>query len=160
MDTEILQATARQRQNREVRRAARSLAARFQDSLFDDVDAVCNEYGVRRPGGFLAEVMAGHDPRSHSSRVRALVDAVEARGATEMPTEDEWFELAEAIKNDPRYDKESITLDRSESAAKALLPVLYSAKHSVEATADIAMTPTPLTADEIKEFRMWFDGKY
>jgi hypothetical protein len=157
---EILQSIAESRNARMVKRAARSLAADFQDSLYTEVDEVCKAHGQRRPAGWLAELGAGVDPRSTSSRVRALVDHVESRGPTELPTEEEWFELAEAIKNDPRYDKEPISLDKSTYAQTSLAKLLYVQKRSVDAVIDANITPTPLSADEIKAFREWFDEKY
>lgn len=160
MEDTVSSLAAQVRNARRVKSAARSVAQRIQEELYNDVETICQTHGVRAPGGFLAEVMAGVDPRSHNSRARAIVATIEARGATETPTEEEWFELAEIIKDDPRYDKEPITLDLSYKAARDLLPVLYNQKHAVEAQADIAMVPSPLTKEEIEAFHIWFDGKY
>lgn len=160
VDESITSVIAQTRNARNAKTAARGIAQRFQDDLFSDVDAVCRAHAVRAPGGFLAEIMAGVDPRAGASRVRALVDAVEARGVTETPTEEEWFELAELIKSDPRYDREPISLDLSYKAARDLAGVLYNQRHTVQAQADITATTTPLTKEELDEFRKWFDGKY
>ena len=160
MEPDVSTIAAQARARRVTRLAAKSIAQRFQDSLYNDVDTVCAEHGIKRPGGFLAELMAGVDPRATNSRARALVDAIEARGATALPTEEEWFELAEIIRDDPRYDKEPITLDLSYKAARDLLPVLYKQQHAVDAQAEVITIPSPLTPDEIEAFRIWFDEKY
>jgi len=160
VSTGIQNAVARERQKRAINRVANGIQARIQSNLFSDIDEVCRLHDVRGPGGFLAEVMAGVDPRSKKSRALALVDEIEARGATSMPTEEEWFELADLIKNDPRYDKEPISLDNSQRAAEKLLPVVYKTSSAVEVAADVQLAVSPLSREECDVFDQWFREKY
>jgi hypothetical protein len=77
-----------------------------------------------------------------------------------MPTEEEWFELADLIKNDPRYDKEPISLDNSQRAAEKLLPVVYKTSSAVEVAADVQLAVSPLSREECDVFDEWFREKY
>lgn len=136
----------------------------MQDRLFESIADVCGETGTPEPGGFLAEVMSGVDPRPGRSRVGAILDEIRDRGpGYDYPTPEEWAELADLLARHPAICREYVDLNTSVTAAKQLLPYLYSARRAEPDPADgpsVPDTVTALTAEEIELFAEYWDEQY
>lgn len=144
------------------REQSAALRERMQARIFEDTADVAYTYDTREPGGFLAEVMAGIDPRSGGSVVAGILANVRARGPGAMPTQAEWDELADMIALSPLVRGEPVPLDLSVRAAEKLAPFLYSKpsepKQGSEYQAPaIAM---PLTPAEIAVFQDNWNDEY
>lgn len=143
-----------------VNRAVRQIKKRLRNNLYIDIEDTLAAHGSRGPGGFIAETMLGFDPRSKVSTARAIVERIESRGPTEMPTESEWFELADAIKTDPRYNKEPVEFTVSMQAANKLADILQKSDSDTDISSGNPEMQSPLTAAECEIFDAWFAEKY
>jgi hypothetical protein len=134
--------------------AAVSLRRRIQERLFEDVADITTDNDVREPGGFLAGIMAGHDPRAGAGVVARIIENVRSRGPGAMPTQSEWDTLADLIDHCPALRGEYVPLEASQKAAEKLLPYLYESQKSEKHAAPIQSIAivTPLTPDEIAAF--------
>jgi hypothetical protein len=152
--------TRKARKDREV---TESLRRRIQATLFNDVVDTSLEYNTPEPGGFLAQLVAGYDPRPGRSGIGLILDNVRARGAGAMPTQGEWEALADMLDRSPCVRGEYVDLETSRKAAEKLLPFIYATTKERapvdEGAADIAINH-PLTQDEIAEFQEFWNDEY
>jgi hypothetical protein len=139
---------------------AAALRQRVQRTLFEDIADTSTNRGVRHPGGFLAEVMAGYDPRARYGTIAMILDDIRSRGPGAMPTEGEWSELADLIAASPLICGEPVPLKVSARAAEKILPYIY-AKQSEEKVTPNDVAPEaikPLSPEEIEDFQSnWAD---
>jgi hypothetical protein len=154
--------TGAARKTRLARRSIEALRERMQRSLYTEVCDVALERGVREPAGFLAEIMAGNDPRDQYNAVVRIIENVRARGIDAMPTESEWYTLADLIMCNPNRTA-FIPIETSVKAAEKLLPYLYETRKSAPVAADPVNSSAalaPLTAEEIELFEAHWNECY
>lgn len=150
------------RRVRNSRAYTQALKERIQESLYNDLAEVCANQEIMHPGGFLANLMAGIDPRNGVSRIAQIIESIRMRGPGEMPSEDEWSELADLISLSPLIRGESVPLEVSARAAKELLPYLYEARKAAKGEAEPAPPAvcSPLTKAEIEAFKAVWEATY
>lgn len=130
------------------------------------VSRICERYGVSEPAEFLAEVMAGVDPRSKSGVLRDMVIAIlEVMGdeGRDVPTKSEWGLVTNMILDDPAYERDLVTAKDSRAAAEKLMDYLYPKLKSMEVSANVGgavAIGAPLSVDEIKEFKVFFEEEF
>lgn len=152
----------RDRRARLARDNTAALRRRIQARLWDDVaDAGADCY---EPGGLLAQIAAGYDPRCRRSLIGSILDAVRARGPGALPSSGEWAELADALDASPLVRGQPVDIDLSARAAEKLLPYLYprAGSEGSEGSADGAavVVIAPLTTDEIESFEAHWRDDY
>lgn len=144
------------------REAGTALRRRIQERLYEDIADTAIEQDIKEPGGFLAGLMAGYDPRGNAgSSIAWIIENIRSRGPGAMPTESEWSELADMIMSIPAIYGEPVPLAVSAKAAEKLLPYLYATSKEQAAPNDPnCIEITPLTADEIEAFKALWDEQY
>lgn len=145
------------------REATDALRRRIQATIFEDIADTSIDYGTPHPGGFLAQLVAGYDPRPGASVVAQILDGIRARGAGALPTQAEWDTLADMIDNSPLVRGEYVDLETSRKAAEKLLPYLYAPSKSdavsAEGESSIAVV-SPLSVEEIETFAEFWSDEY
>jgi len=139
-----------------------ALRQRMQRQLFTDIADTAIAHDVRHPGGFLAEVMAGFDPRARYSKIALILDTVRSRGPGAMPDPAEWDELADMIEASPVIRGEPVPLELSTRAAEKILPFVYAKPSEIKAIEDTAApaVASPLTPAEIETFQEYWNDEY
>lgn len=159
LDSEI----SNQRARRVARDTSLQLRRRIQNTLYTDLADICLERGVKEPGGFLADLMTGLDPRPGQSRIAQIVQGIRARGIGSQPSEPEWAELADLIEASPLVRGETVPVEMSARAAEKLLPYLYAQRKDDldNGAAVVVSDPCPaLTKKDIELFRQYWIDEY
>lgn len=130
-------------------------------TLEDSVRTLCDELKVPEPVEFLAQVMAGHDPRHLSDIYQMILDFEEEHGENELPDQWDYIELVIRIKE--KYQFFPVVLEQSFDAAKRIMEYTHAKKKQVDHSgyiitdsADIA----PLTEKEVDLFMKKFNDEY
>jgi len=129
--------------------------------LAQELGKYCDDTGAPDPGRFLAELMAGQDPRpGQTSRLYQLVK----RGRNEeTPEPEDWAEIVEIVTSDDRFMRDFVPADVSFQAATKLMDFLYAKRKAVEISghlsASVAVTE-PLTVEEIERFEETFFSEF
>lgn len=134
---------------------------RFQElanvkTLEQNVKDFCEELKVPEPVEFLAQVMAGHDPRRLSA-IYEMVLALEQQYGESLPDEWDYLELIFKIKE--RYQFAPVVLNESFTAARQLLEYTHAKKKQVEHSGSVldADAISPLTDEEVELFMEKFN---
>ena len=128
--------------------------------LIKAIGDICDKHNLPEPALFLAEVMAGKDPREPVSRLYKAVDAV-TEG--ERPTADQWQAIRDMVLNDPAFMPRRLDADTSIKAAERLVDYMHPKLKAIEVSAQVAATVAitkPLTAEEIEEFGRKWSGEF
>jgi hypothetical protein len=127
--------------------------------LVQQVSKVCNDLGIKEPGAFLAQIMAGVDPRPGGS---TLWYRMLELGRDEPPSEEDWKELFDLVAMTPAYRNGAVTVEAAQKAAEKLMDYLYPKLRSIDMQARLlmAVAPSPLKKKEMKLFNKWFNDEF
>lgn len=134
-----------------------SLKGKLTMDMVSEISEFCDSEGVANPARFLAEVMAGKDPRNRVSRLWEIVTRAENENRRFTDAESE--EIRGLVLSNDAYRGELVSLTESIKAAEKLCEYLYAKKKALEVsghmTATVAVTE-PLSVDEIKQLNEIF----
>lgn len=134
--------------------------------LIEDVDKVAQEHGSPPPGEFLANVMAGRDPRPVDSPLFTLVKGIAYREFTgagdPFPSPDEWQLIVEIVLGSEDYQKAPVSIEHSMRAGEKLMEYLHAKMKRVEVQGalDVQLRVEPLTGDDLEAFRERFNKDF
>lgn len=129
-------------------------------TLEDSVRTLCDELKVPEPVEFLAQVMAGHDPRHLSDIYQMILKFEEEYGEFETPDQWDYTELVVKIKE--KYQFFPVVLEQSFDAAKRIMEYTHAKKKHVDHSGHIldSAAVSPLTEEEVDVFKKKFDDEY
>lgn len=129
-------------------------------TLEESVRILCDELKVPEPVEFLAQVMAGHDPRQLSDIYQMILDFEDQYGDGEVPDQWDWVELVVKIKE--KYQFFPVILDQSFDAAKRIMEYTHAKKKQVDHSGHILDSDavSPLTEKEVEIFMKKFNDEY
>jgi hypothetical protein len=132
-----------------------------EKTLLERVQAVCLAEGCPEPDEWLAQVMAGVDPRFDASPLYKMVLKLDEENGDSPPDMADWVQLRDLILNDPGYKPVRIEQTVSMRAAERLMDHLYPKLKAVDVTGDaIPRTAEDLKEHEIVELRKAIADKY
>ena len=138
---------------------SKNRAAKHED-LLKNIRAICLKNAIPEPDEFLAEIMAGIDPRFATSPLYDLVTSVAHE--QRQPTPDEWSAVVEFVSENPAMKFSRVDLQISLAAAHKLFEHLHPKPKSLEITGEIEpiVRTLPLTEDELRAQKKVFDEHY
>lgn len=117
-----------------------------------------SEQSGQEPLEFLAQVMAGIDPRQ-KSEILQLVDTIEEENFGDPPDEEQWESIKRLVKR--LYAHQPVPLGVSASAARTIAEYRHAKRKSLEITeVGSRTTITDLTDAELDLFEAWFNDQY
>ena len=117
-----------------------------------------SEQSGQEPLEFLAQVMAGIDPRQ-KSEILQLVDTIEEENFGDPPDEEQWESIKRLVKR--LYVHQPVPLGVSASAARTIAEYRHAKRKSLEITeVGSRTTITDLTDAELDLFEAWFNDQY
>lgn len=132
---------------------------RRQQDIRQDIEARLEDLGVPMPHLFLAEIVAGSDPRGGVGLLRTYVNLCKETEDDEgVPSAEAWGILRDLVLTHPAYAGDPVTLQESTAAARELLTYIAPKLKAVEVvgTLDSVVRIVPLTSEEIADFNKKF----
>lgn len=127
-------------------------------SVSDPLVDLPDDEEQREPLEFLAQVMAGTDPRQ-KSEILQLVETIEAENFGDPPDEEQWDMLKRCVER--LYKHQPVALAVSASAARTIAEYKHAKRKSLEISeTGTAAQATPLTDEELDLFEAWFHAQY
>jgi hypothetical protein len=112
----------------------------------------------QEPLEFLAQVMAGIDPRQ-KSEILQLIDTIEEENFGDPPDEEQWESIKRVVKL--YYTHQPVPLGVSAAAARTIAEYKHAKRKSLEITETGAKAVvTDLTDEELDLFEAWFNAQY
>lgn len=113
------------------------------------------------PAEFLAEIVAGRDPRPLDTSLYELIKDLDAED--EMPSKDEWAIIKHMVLHTDKYKRERVSVEESTKAAMKLMEFLHPKQKSVEIEGTLhhehKILPT-LNKKEMKAFKKVFEDLF
>ncbi len=135
--------------------------SRHSSGMQWEIEKRLQDHNMPMPHEFLADIMAGIDPRPDKSEIFKLVrDMVIEEDEEGLPPYEMWEALKTLVVT--KYEKEKVVLGDSIGASKELLQYMFPKKKSVEVSGDMAhlVKVVPLTKEEIDTFEKRFIDEF
>lgn len=132
-------------------------------TLHEDIKDSLDGFGCPEPHVFMAQIMAGVDPRHAPGTLYSLVKlAADNETETGAPHQNTWERIKEFVLDNPIFRGEFISLNESCTMAKELMGYLHPKRKAVEITGELnhLVQVVPLTDEDIERLEEKMRGEF